>query len=87
MNVFIDTNIFLDVALKRYDFKNALIVLNSAKKVLFTGFISDITLLNIAHIAKKQMRNIDTFLDEINQTFNVVGANNQTFINAALKFS
>lgn len=82
MNVFIDTNIFLDLVLQRKDFKESLIVLNLAKKGFFTGFISEITLLNIAYIAKKQMKNINTFLSEINQTFNVVGANNQTFINA-----
>lgn len=37
MNVFIDTNIFLDVALNRSGFTNALIVLNSAQKGLFTN--------------------------------------------------
>ncbi len=86
MNIFIDTNIFLDVALQRKNFKNSLFVLNSVKKGLFSGFILDITLLNIAYIAKKQTHSINTFISEINQTFNVVCANNQTFTQAlALK--
>ncbi|MDC9714692.1 MAG: PIN domain-containing protein [Gammaproteobacteria bacterium] len=84
MNVFVDTNIFLDVALKRDGFKESLIILNAAQKGLFNGFIADITLLNIAYIAQKQLKNINNFITQINQSFTVVGADNNTFTNALL---
>lgn len=82
MNVFIDTNIFLDVALKRGGFKDSLIVLNAAQKGLFNGFIADITLLNIAYIAQKQLKDVNNFITQINQSFTVAGADNNTFANA-----
>lgn len=84
MNVFVDTNIFLDVILQRSNFKHSVIVLNAAKKGLFNGFIADISLINIAYIAKKQHKIINSFITQINQSFTIVGANNNIFQRALL---
>ncbi len=79
MKIFIDTNIFLDLILQREGFKEASMILNSCQKDIFQGFISDITLLNIDYIAKKQTANINEFLKIINSIFTIVGANNKSF--------
>ncbi len=50
----LDTNIFLDLILKRDDYNSALIILNAIEKRVFEGVIADITVLNIDYIAKKQ---------------------------------
>jgi len=82
MNIFIDTNIFLDVILKRENYKEGLLILNNCSKNLFKGFISDITILNIDYIARKQVKNIWTFLNVINNTFQITGADNNMFASA-----
>ena len=79
MNIFVDTNVILDVILKRESYENSLIILNSIEKDLFRGFISDITLLNIDYIASKQVKDIKDFLILLNNIFTVVGANNIIF--------
>ena len=79
MNIFVDTNVILDVILKRESYENSLIILNSIEKDLFRGFISDITLLNIDYIASKQVKDIKDFLILLNNVFTVVGANNVIF--------
>ena len=79
MKIFIDTNIFLDLILKREYSKEATIILNAVSENMFTGIVLDITLLNIDYIAKKQVVDIRKFIGTINNLFNVVGANNDIF--------
>jgi len=79
LKIFIDTNIFLDVILNRKDVADATQILNSCHQKLFDGYVADITLLNIDYIASKQTKNLRDFLDIINQTFTVVGADNKMF--------
>ncbi|MEA2019151.1 MAG: PIN domain-containing protein [Campylobacterota bacterium] len=79
MKIFIDTNIFLDLILKRDGYKDAIIILNSCNQDIFKGFVADITLLNIDYIASKQIKNIKDFLKTINESFSIIGANNKTF--------
>jgi len=76
MKVFIDTNIFLDLILKREKFKEALLIFNAIEKELFDAVILDITILNIDYIAKKQIKNTNEFLTVVNQLMKVVGATN-----------
>ena len=78
MHIFIDTNIFLDLILKREKFQEALLILNSIEKKIFDASILDITILNIDYVAKKQIQNTDSFLSTVNQLFQVLGASNQT---------
>ena len=82
MNIFLDTNIFLDVILKRDNYKDCLLILNSCYTHRFKAVISDITILNIDYIAKKQVKNIHTFLEMINEACFVVGADNMMFYDA-----
>jgi len=83
MKIFIDTNIFLDLILKREDYQDATKILNSCDGALHKAVISDITLLNIDYIASKQVKNIKDFLILIIKKFEIVGANNEMF-NSAL---
>ena len=76
MKIFIDTNIFLDLILKREYYKEALAIFNAIEQKVFTGFIADITILNIDYIAKKQIKDIREFLQLINTTFYISGATN-----------
>jgi len=82
MKVFVDTNIFLDLILKREGYNNALLILNAIEKRIFSGAILDITLLNIDYIANKQVKNIKEFLTLVNGLFEVVGATNTMFDDA-----
>lgn len=77
MKIFVDTNIFLDILLQREEANNSTIVLNTIKEGLYEGVILDVTLLNIDYIAKKQSANVKEFLRLINQSFSVVGADNE----------
>lgn len=38
MKIFVDTNIFLDLILKRENFDKALLIFNAVEKQLFMGF-------------------------------------------------
>jgi len=76
MRVFIDTNIFLDLILKRTFYKEAMLLFNAIEQKIFRGYILDITILNIDYIAKKQITDIREFLDIINQTCVITGASN-----------
>ncbi len=84
MRVFIDTNILLDLILKREKYKEALAILNAIEQGVFVGYVLDITILNIDYIAKKQTKDIREFLNIINKLFYVVGGSN-TSIEKALK--
>ena len=84
MQIFIDTNIFLDLILKREKYKEALHIFNSIEQGLFDAYILDITILNIDYIAKKQTQDIREFLNVVNKLFNIIGGSN-TSIEKALK--
>lgn len=77
MKIFVDTNIFLDLILKREKFHDALLIFNAIEKKLFSGVILDSTVLNIDYIAKKQVKNIKEFITLINTSFSVVGVSNK----------
>ena len=77
MRLFLDTNIFLDLLFKREYEKEALIILNTINKGVHEGILLDITLINIAYVARKQKVDIEKFLNIILQNCYVVGANNQ----------
>ena len=81
--IFIDTNIFLDLILKRKDYREAIIIFNAVAEDIFQGYLLDITILNIDYVAIKQVKDIREFLYTINQNFTVVGATNR-LINQAL---
>ncbi len=77
MKIFFDTNIFLDVILKRESYESSLIILNAIDRGIFEGVILDITLLNIDYIAKKQVKDLRDFLTIINNLFSIVCVSNQ----------
>ena len=79
MKIFLDTNIFLDLILKRENFEDALLILNAIEKKLYAGVVLDITLLNIDYIANKQVRDVKDFLGLVNTRFEVVGGTNKMF--------
>lgn len=82
MNIFIDTNIFLDVILKRENYKESLAVLNNCKNDSFKGFISDVTILNIDYIARQQVKELRDLLTVITNNFVIIGADNDMFYSA-----
>lgn len=82
MKIFIDTNIFLDLILKREKYKEALIIFNAIEKSIFQATILDITILNIDYIASKQTKDIRNFLTIVNQLFEIVGASNEDIAQA-----
>jgi len=84
MKLFLDTNIFLDLILKREHFDKALLIFNAIEARLFSGVILDITILNIDYIANKQVKDVKEFLKLVNNYFEVVGASNE-MIEQALK--
>ncbi|MFP4333211.1 MAG: type II toxin-antitoxin system VapC family toxin [Campylobacterales bacterium] len=84
MKIFVDTNVFLDLILKRDDFDKALLLFNAVEKKLFDAVILDITVLNIDYIAKKQVKNISDFLTLVNRNFQVVGSSNEQIAKALL---
>jgi len=79
MKLFIDTNIFLDLILKRDKYLEAIAILEFCENLSNSAVVADITLLNIDYIASKQNSSIKSFIELINETFLVVGANNKTF--------
>ena len=83
MKVFVDTNVFLDLILKREAYKEALLIFNAVEKKMFTGVILDITLLNIDYVAQKQVRDVRNFLRFVNSVFDIQDASNSS-VNEAL---
>lgn len=77
MKIFIDTNIFLDLILRREGFEKALLIFNAVEKKLFSACILDITILNIDYIARKQVKDIKGFLKLVNRQFNIFGTSNE----------
>lgn len=84
MKIFIDTNIFLDLILKREKFHDALLILNAIEKKVFSAIVLDITILNIDYVAKKQIKDIREFIRQINTNFIVTGLSN-TIVTEALE--
>jgi predicted nucleic acid-binding protein len=84
MKLFLDTNIFLDLILKREEFDKALLIFNAIESRLFSGVILDITILNIDYIANKQAKDVKEFLRLVNKHFEIVGISNE-MIERALK--
>ena len=84
MKIFVDTNIFLDLILKRENFDKSLLLFNAVEKKLFDALISDITILNIDYVAKKQVKNIRDFLILVNDNFKVVGSSNEQMAKALI---
>lgn len=84
MKIFIDTNIFLDLILKREEFEKALLLFNAVEKKLFDALILDITILNIDYIAKKQIKDVRDFLTLVNDNFQVVGSSNEQIAKALM---
>ena len=77
MKIFVDTNIFLDLILKREYFYDALLIHNAVEKKVFLGVVLDITILNIDYVAKKQVADIKDFLSLVIQNFTLVGLSNE----------
>ena len=84
MKIFVDTNIFLDLILKRENFDKSLLLFNAVEKKLFDAVISDITILNIDYVAKKQVKNIRDFLILVNKNFKVAGSSNEQMAKALM---
>lgn len=82
MKIFIDTNIFLDLILKREYYKEAILIFNAVDKNMFQAIVLDVTLLNIDYVARKQIKDIRNFIKLVNEKFTVVGANNTSFVKA-----
>ena len=79
MKIFLDTNIFLNLLLKREGYEEAVVILNACSQNIFRGFVCDITLLNIDYIASKQVKDIRNFLKAVNEVFTIVGLDNAMF--------
>ena len=77
MKLFIDTNIFLDLILKREHFHDALLIFNAIEKKIFSALILDITILNIEYVAKKQVSDIRSFIALVAQNFVLCGVTNE----------
>ncbi|MDQ7047338.1 MAG: PIN domain-containing protein [Sulfurovum sp.] len=78
MKIFVDTNIFLDIALKREKAQEGLVVFKAVKNKIFEGIISDITIINIDYISRKVDTEIKPYLQAIEKNFTIIGANNTT---------
>ncbi len=76
MKIFLDTNIFLDLLFKRELYKEALEIIDGVGYGRWRGYILDITVLNIDYVAKKQMKNIQEFIQLLSATFTIVGPDN-----------
>ncbi len=76
MKIFIDTNVFLDLLLKRELYNEALGILDGVANGRWSGYVLNITVLNIDYVAKKQMKNIQEFIQLLSGTLTIVGADN-----------
>ena len=79
MKIFLDTNIFLDFALDRGQADEAEHILNAIESGQFTAYVADITLVNIAYVARKQKESNKRLLYFITKHFTVIGAENREF--------
>jgi hypothetical protein len=76
VRIFVDTNIFLDILFKRNDYEAALAVFKAVKHSVYDGVVADITIINIDYISRKVEHDIHAYLELIERSFNIVGANN-----------
>jgi predicted nucleic acid-binding protein len=77
VKIFIDTNVLLDLILKRDRHKESLTILDAIAEQKFEAVMLDISIINIDYIAKKQSTNIRQFLHLINRYVQITGANNK----------
>jgi predicted nucleic acid-binding protein len=84
VKIFLDTNIFLDLLFARAGYDEALRIIEAVESAKFEGYLLDITLLNIDYVAKKQRKEIRNFLELINSTFTICGADNEIIEQALL---
>ena len=78
MKIFVDTNIFLDIVLKREKSQEALTVFKAVKNEVFKGIVADITIVNIDYVARKVEGNVSAYLEAIERSFIIVGADNRS---------
>ena len=83
MKIFVDTNVFLDIVLKRGDYAASLAIFKAVKNRVYEGVVADISLVNIAYISRKVNVDIRAYLSAIERSFVVQGADN-TIIQDAL---
>jgi predicted nucleic acid-binding protein len=84
MKIFVDTNIFLDIAFERANASDGLMIFKAIKNQIFDGVIADISIINIDYISKKVNGDISAYLKSIESNFTIIGADN-TIISKALK--
>lgn len=84
MKIFVDTNVFLDIVLKRGDYDDSLAIFKAVKNRVYEGVLSDISLVNIAYLSHKVDVDIRSYLSAIEQNFSVQGANNAIMQDALL---
>ena len=84
MKIFVDTNVFLDIAFERANASEGLMIFKAVKNQIFDGVIADITIINIDYISKKVNGDISAYLKSIESNFTIIGADN-TIISKALK--
>jgi len=82
VNIFLDTNIFLDFLLARSNRKSARKIFECIENNNFSFYLADITLMNIDYIAKKEISEIRDFLNYINNNCIICGGSNRSFKNA-----
>jgi len=78
VKIFVDTNIFLDIVLKREKSQEALTVFKAVKNEVFKGIVADITIVNIDYVARKVEGNVSAYLEAIERSFIIVGADNRS---------
>lgn len=84
MKIFVDTNVFLDIVLKRGDYDASLTIFKAVKNRVYEGVVADISIVNIAYIARKVDVDIRAYLSAIEQNFYVQGADNAIIQDALL---
>ncbi len=82
MKIFLDTNIFLDMLLRREQSANAKQIIQLIQDGLYQGYVADITLLDIDYVAKKQKQDIRKFFYFVEENFKIIGADNSDILNA-----
>lgn len=84
MKIFVDTNVFLDIVLRRGDYDDSLAIFKAVKNRVYEGIVADISLVNIAYISRKVDVDIRSYLSAIEQSFSVQGADNAIMQDALL---
>ena len=76
MKLFLDTNIFMDMLFERENCIYAKQIIQLIQDEVYTGYIADITLLNIDYVAKEQVQEIRQFLVFLEKNFVIMGVDN-----------